>query len=216
MSHDEGRAPLPPHPTLDRYYADPAGQREFLDAMFEATAPHYGRLDGLVSFGSGPYYRRYALHRAGLEPGMVALDVATGTGLVAQAARALVGPTGRVTGLDRNAGMLAEARRTLGGGFVQGMAERLPFRGDHFDFLSMGYALRHVTDLDVTFAEGDHRDDEFSGVAERCVQEAAPCSSWSFRGRGRAWGSQWVASISSASCPGWPDGARGPARRRSS
>jgi demethylmenaquinone methyltransferase/2-methoxy-6-polyprenyl-1,4-benzoquinol methylase len=153
MSHDESRAPLPPHPTLDRYYADQTGQREFLDAMFEATAPHYGRLDGLVSFGSGPSYRRYALQRAGLKPGMVSLDVATGTGLVAQAARALVGPTGLVTGLDRNAGMLAEARRTLGGGFVQGMAERLPFRGDHFDFLSMGYALRHVTDLDVTFAE---------------------------------------------------------------
>jgi demethylmenaquinone methyltransferase/2-methoxy-6-polyprenyl-1,4-benzoquinol methylase len=138
MPRDERRAPLPPHPTLDRYYADQTGQREFLDAMFEATAPHYRRLDGLVSFGSGAAYRRYALHRAGLKPGMDTLDVATGTGLVAQAARALVGPTGRVTGLDRNTGMLAEARRTLGGGFVRGMAEQLPFRSDLFDFLSMG------------------------------------------------------------------------------
>jgi demethylmenaquinone methyltransferase/2-methoxy-6-polyprenyl-1,4-benzoquinol methylase len=153
MPRDEHRAPLPPHPTLERYYADQTGQREFLDSMFGATAPHYGRLDGLVSFGSGPYYRRRALQRAGLKPGMLSLDVATGTGLVAQAARALVGATGRVTGLDRNAGMLAEARRTLGRGFVQGMAERLPFRGEHFDFLSMGYALRHVTDLDATFRE---------------------------------------------------------------
>jgi len=153
MPRDEGRPSLPPHPTLDRYYADETGQREFLDSMFEATAPHYGQLDGLVSFGSGPYYRRNALRRAGLKPGMVSLDVATGTGLVAQAARALVGPSGRVTGLDRNGGMLAEARRTLGRGFVQGMAERLPFRGDLFDFLSMGYALRHVTDLEVTFQE---------------------------------------------------------------
>jgi len=153
MPRDEHRAPLPPHPTLERYYADQTGQREFLDSMFGATAPHYGRLDGLVSFGSGPYYRRRALRRAGLKLGMVSLDVATGTGLVAQAARALVGATGRVTGLDRNAGMLAEARRTLGRGFVQGMAERLPFRGEHFDFLSMGYALRHVTALDATFRE---------------------------------------------------------------
>jgi demethylmenaquinone methyltransferase/2-methoxy-6-polyprenyl-1,4-benzoquinol methylase len=153
MSGEESRTPLPPHPTLDRYYANSAGQREFLDSMFEATAPHYRRLDGLVSLGSGPYYRRYALRRAGLKPGMVSLDVATGTGLVAQAARALIGPTGRVTGLDRNAGMLAEARRALDRGFVQGMAERLPFRGDLFDFLSMGYALRHVTDLGITFGE---------------------------------------------------------------
>jgi demethylmenaquinone methyltransferase / 2-methoxy-6-polyprenyl-1,4-benzoquinol methylase len=153
MTREEGRGSLPPHPALGDYYADEAGHHRFLDSMFEATAHHYNRLNGLVSLGSGDYYRRHALRRAGLTRGMVSLDVATGTGLVAQAAQALVGPTGRVTGLDRNAGMLAEARRSVGSPLVQGSAERLPFRGDSFDFLSMAYALRHVSDLEVTFRE---------------------------------------------------------------
>jgi demethylmenaquinone methyltransferase / 2-methoxy-6-polyprenyl-1,4-benzoquinol methylase len=152
MAREEGRS-LPPHPALGDYYADEAGHHRFLDSMFEATARHYDSLNGLVSLGSGDYYRRQALRRAGLTRGMVSLDVATGTGLVAKAARALVGPTGRVTGLDRNAGMLAEARRTIGSPLVQGSAERLPFRDGSFDFLSMAYALRHVTDLEVTFQE---------------------------------------------------------------
>ena len=36
---------------------------------------------------------------------------------------------------------------------IKGRAESLPFPDDHFDFLSMGYALRHISDLSVAFAE---------------------------------------------------------------
>ena len=39
-----------------------------------------------MAFGSDRYYRRMALRKAGLKPGMKLLDVATGTGLVARAA----------------------------------------------------------------------------------------------------------------------------------
>ena len=154
MTEDNGGpgAPLNPHRDLDRYYDGEAGRRRFLDSMFDVVAPHYDGLNNLVSLGSGDYYRRNALRRAGLTEGMVSLDVATGTGLVARAARTLVGPFGRVTGLDPNAGMLAQARG-VGAPLVQGSAERLPFRSGSFDFVSMAYALRHVTDLDVTFQE---------------------------------------------------------------
>jgi demethylmenaquinone methyltransferase/2-methoxy-6-polyprenyl-1,4-benzoquinol methylase len=36
---------------------------------------------------------------------------------------------------------------------VEGRAESLPFPDNHFDFLSMGYALRHISDLSVAFTE---------------------------------------------------------------
>ena len=87
MPRDEGRPSLPPHPTLDRYYADSDRAREFLDSMFEATAPHYGRLDGLVSVRIRPVLPPERPARAGLEPDGL-LDVATGTGLVGAGARA--------------------------------------------------------------------------------------------------------------------------------
>lgn len=47
---------------------------------------------------------------AALRPGERVLDVACGTGVVARLAAPQVGPTGKVTGLDFNAGMLATAR----------------------------------------------------------------------------------------------------------
>jgi demethylmenaquinone methyltransferase/2-methoxy-6-polyprenyl-1,4-benzoquinol methylase len=84
---------------------------------------------------------------------MKCLDVAVGTGLVAREAVSLVGDPESVTGLDPSPGMLAQAAKALPIRLVVGRAEQLPFADHSFDFLSMGYALRHVTDLSATMRE---------------------------------------------------------------
>lgn len=135
-------------------HAAPAAdaERRSLALLFDDTASHYDRVIGLMSLGSGSWYRRDALRRAGLRAGMKLLDVAAGTGAVARAAVETVGPSGRVLGIDPSMGMLSQASK-LRIPLVQGVAERLPFRDGSFDFLSMGYALRLVTDLKHAFAE---------------------------------------------------------------
>lgn len=143
----------PPHPVLKRYYARDADRHSFVMTLFDGAARHYDRICGLGSFGTGRRYRRDALRRVGLGPGMRLLDVATGTGLVASSARAIVGEAGAVVGLDPSRGMLDEARKTLPTPLVQGKAEELPFGRDGFDILSLGYALRHVADLAEAFGE---------------------------------------------------------------
>lgn len=50
------------------------------------------------------------IERAAVQPGARVLDIACGTGAVTRRAAEHVGPTGSVTGLDLNAGMLAVAR----------------------------------------------------------------------------------------------------------
>jgi demethylmenaquinone methyltransferase/2-methoxy-6-polyprenyl-1,4-benzoquinol methylase len=87
---------------------------------------------------------------------MRVLDVATGTGLVAREARDLAGAAGGVVGLDLSESMLAETRRALRLPCVQARAEALPIGEASVDFVSMGYALRHVPDLRMAFA-GFHR-----------------------------------------------------------
>jgi ubiquinone/menaquinone biosynthesis C-methylase UbiE len=54
------------------------------------------------------------LRAARLAPGMRALDIATGTGLAAEAAAEAVGPTGHVVAADISPAMLARARERLG------------------------------------------------------------------------------------------------------
>jgi demethylmenaquinone methyltransferase/2-methoxy-6-polyprenyl-1,4-benzoquinol methylase len=144
---------MKPHPILAGYYADEAQRRRFLTRMFNETASHYDRINGIMAFGWGIWYRRWILQRVGLRPGARLLDVAVGPGAVAGAAVRIVGSPGRVVGIDPSPGMLAEARRKLPIPLVQGIAEQLPFRAGQFDFVSMGYALRHVSDLKHTFGE---------------------------------------------------------------
>jgi Methylase involved in ubiquinone/menaquinone biosynthesis len=142
-----------PHPVLKKYYERESDRRPFVSALFDNGAAHYDWICGLGSMGSGRFYRRWILMKYGLRAGMKLLDVATGTGLVAWAATRILGEPGAVVGLDPSIGMLRQAQKSLAIPLVQGIVEELPFATDHFDFLSMGYALRHVADLGVAFRQ---------------------------------------------------------------
>jgi demethylmenaquinone methyltransferase / 2-methoxy-6-polyprenyl-1,4-benzoquinol methylase len=144
---------IAPHPPLRRYYGEIEARQGFLNELFNRTAYQYRNIDRATGFGSGIWYRRRALLEAGLKSGMHVLDVACGPALMAQGARDLVGSFGSVIGLDPSIGMLREAQKGPCHKLVQGIGEQLPFADASFDFLSMGYALRHVSDLSATFLE---------------------------------------------------------------
>jgi demethylmenaquinone methyltransferase / 2-methoxy-6-polyprenyl-1,4-benzoquinol methylase len=142
-----------PHAPLTEYYGSEPERRAWVRGLFDRTAVDYDRIEALMSGGSGAWYRGHALARAGLAPGMQVLDVACGTGLVTAAALAQVGAAGSVTAVDPSLGMLAAGGERPGILRVGAMAECLPFSEGRFDFLSMGFALRHVSDIAAVFAE---------------------------------------------------------------
>jgi len=144
--------PLAPIGTLSGFFRTEEERREWVGGAFDRSARHYDRICAALSLGTGQWYRRQALLRAGLRPGMRLLDVATGTGLVARAALDAGVAAGSLVGVDPSAGMLEESRRHCPAALVRGTGERLPFREASFDFVAMGYALRHVADLEAAFA----------------------------------------------------------------
>ncbi|HKB89234.1 MAG TPA: class I SAM-dependent methyltransferase, partial [Opitutaceae bacterium] len=142
-----------PHPTLAVHYATPEAKPEFVNRLFDKGAKYY---DPVVDWGflhTGAAYRRWTLKQNGLRPGNHLLDVACGTGLVAVEAAKIIGTADNITCLDSSDGMLAIARSKLAAHFVLGRAEQMPLADNSFDFLTMGYALRHVTSLEETFRE---------------------------------------------------------------
>ena len=148
--HGQGRSP---HPVLDRYYPDESARQEVVTGLFDSAAHHYDWINACMSLGSGRRYRRIALRSAGLRPGMKLLDVGCGTGVLGIEAQAMVTPSGLVVGLDPSAGMLACAREAGLQRGTRGRGERLPYASGTFDLLTMGYALRHVADLEIAFEE---------------------------------------------------------------
>jgi demethylmenaquinone methyltransferase / 2-methoxy-6-polyprenyl-1,4-benzoquinol methylase len=142
-----------PHPPLKEYYAHEADRNGWVRGLFDQTAGDYDRVERVMAFGTGSWYRRRALARAGLREGMCMLDVGVGTGLTAREAARLVGPSGHVTGVDPSAGMMQSAVLPASVKLLLGSAEALPLATAEVEFVSMGYALRHVADLSAAFHE---------------------------------------------------------------
>jgi len=64
-----------PHPPLKEYYREEAERSEWVRQMFDCTAADYDRVERAMALGTGSWYRRRALARAGLTSGMRVLDV---------------------------------------------------------------------------------------------------------------------------------------------
>ena len=138
---------------MKEYYPREADRRSWVGGLFDRTAGDYDRVERAMAFGTGSFYRRRALRRAGLTPGMFVVDVGVGTGLVAREAAHLVGDATRVTGVDPSSGMVEQAKVPSGVRLMSGSAESIPLPDACADFVSMGYALRHISDLGVAFRE---------------------------------------------------------------
>lgn len=143
--------PIAPHPPLTEYYERPERREAWVRDIFDETAPWYDWATWFLSFGSGDWYRREALKRAGLQPGMKLLDLATGTGVVARAAAEVTGDPRSIVGMDASIGMLHSGRTSSAK--VQCPAELLALRDRSFDRISIGFALRHFADLAGVFRE---------------------------------------------------------------
>ncbi|MDA3934921.1 MAG: class I SAM-dependent methyltransferase [Gammaproteobacteria bacterium] len=147
------QARLTPHPVLKKYYPDVSSRRQRVDEMFDASARYYDRINTMMSFGSGRLYRAWALKRHGLGANMQLLDVGCGTGVLALIAQQKAGADGNVIALDPSIGMLRQARSNGVDNIINGLCEAMPFPAQQFDMLTIGYALRHLDDLNAAFVE---------------------------------------------------------------
>src|SRR4051812_38947791 len=73
-------------------------------------ADRYDRTVGILLLGNAGAMRTMTADLAGLQPGETVLDVGCGTGDLTQMAKARVGPTGHVFGIDAAPEMIEVAR----------------------------------------------------------------------------------------------------------
>ena len=129
-------------------------------AVFDSVARRYDLMNDLMSLGIHRWWKRYTMETAGLRPGQAVLDLAGGTGDLAERAARRVGPGGRVVVTDINDAMLAVGRERLTDRgvvgnvhYVQADAERLPFPDRSFHLVTMAFGLRNVTRKEAALAD---------------------------------------------------------------
>ena len=127
--------------------------------LFARIARRYDFLNDLQSFGLHRSWKRQVADLAKITPGASALDLCCGTGDITFA---LAQRGAATTGLDFSPQMLAVAngrsqkqkaknqdKKPQSANripqFVQGDAQQLPFGGNSFDVVTIGYGLRNLT-----------------------------------------------------------------------
>jgi demethylmenaquinone methyltransferase/2-methoxy-6-polyprenyl-1,4-benzoquinol methylase len=127
--------------------------------LFAGLPRRYDLAGALLSFGQDPRWRRAMVGAVQAGSGDRILDVATGTGMVAEALVSRYGCS--VVGLDQSPEMLSGAQAKLDADprladrieLVRGEAESLPFRDGEFEHLTFTYLLRYVEDPGATLRE---------------------------------------------------------------
>jgi demethylmenaquinone methyltransferase/2-methoxy-6-polyprenyl-1,4-benzoquinol methylase len=135
------------------YQEVPVGEKqERVRAVFDSVATRYDLMNDLMSMGIHRLWKRRAVEMAGVRRGQRVLDLAAGTGDLAEKFSKIVGPDGDVVMSDINEAMLNEGRsRLVDAGVVGNLdyaianAEALPFASDSFDCVTIGFGLRNVT-----------------------------------------------------------------------
>jgi len=129
--------------------------------MFAAIAKSYDLNNRVHSLWQDQSWRRFAVRRAEVKPTDIALDVACGTGDLAQAlARA---GAAKVIGLDFTFEMLEIARHKAGGlsptshpdriTYIQGDAQKMPLADGSTDVVTIAFGIRNVLDPARAIAE---------------------------------------------------------------
>jgi ubiquinone/menaquinone biosynthesis C-methylase UbiE len=129
------------------------------DEMTDHLVDFFDQIASVYDSWAGGQHGRVAarlVELAAPKKGEHVLDVATGTGLVAHLVAAKVAP-GSVIGIDLSDRMLSIARAKQGKNtqFVGMAAERLVFRPETFDVVTMGEALAYLSDPNDALEEAN-------------------------------------------------------------
>jgi demethylmenaquinone methyltransferase/2-methoxy-6-polyprenyl-1,4-benzoquinol methylase len=131
-----------------RWNESDEAKSSYVNELFSALAKRYNVMTDVWTLGLHRLWKRQAMELLALQPGERVLDVATGTGDLAFAEQAAVGPEGTVVGVDSCAAMLEVARQRQPGAvdFQEGDAMGLRFPDASFDVITIGFGLRNVAD----------------------------------------------------------------------
>lgn len=126
--------------------------------VFHSVANRYDLMNDLMSAGLHRLWKRFTIEQSGVREGSRVLDVAGGTADLSRLFAKRVGKTGQVVLTDINNSMLTIGRdRLLDDGVptpaVQCDAEKVPFRSNYFDCVTIAFGLRNMTHKDAALRE---------------------------------------------------------------
>ena len=132
-------------------------KEEKVHNVFETISNNYDKMNSVISFKQHIRWRSDTMKRMNVQKDTMALDVCCGTADWTIALAEAVGANGKVVGIDFSESMLKvgedKVRHLKQVKLVHGNAMDLPFPNDTFDYVTIGFGLRNVPDIDQVLRE---------------------------------------------------------------
>ena len=129
-----------------------AEKAERVAGVFNSVSADYDIMNDLMSLGTHRILKRIAVNQTKLKAGERVLDLAGGTGDMAMLLQKIVSSSGYVFVCDINQTMLKKGRERLldkgiikGITYVQADGEKLTFRKNSFDAITVSFGIRNFT-----------------------------------------------------------------------
>ncbi len=118
--------------------------------MFSSIARRYDLANTLLSFGRDGYWRKFAVSSLGVKRGDLILDIATGTGKLAEEA---LSAGAVVVGIDISHEMLRIAKNRLRMSLLRQDALKLGFKDESFDGAMVAFGIRNMASIEEALRE---------------------------------------------------------------
>jgi len=125
--------------------------------VFEDVFAKYDLMNDLMSLGIHRLWKRNFIQWLNPQKNTKLLDVASGTGDIAKLYLGKINFKGQVYCLDENKGMLElnkkKFKKNTNAKWFIGNAEKLKFKSNYFDYYTISFGIRNVSNINVALKE---------------------------------------------------------------
>ncbi len=129
---------------------------KLVNSVFTKVYKKYDLMNDIMSFGVHRIWKERLINWLNPQPGTKLIDVASGTGDIANLFLEKTNYSSQVTCVEPNIKMLSEGKLRLKGkniNWINSKAEEIPVKDDVYDYYTISYGLRNVTDINATLKE---------------------------------------------------------------
>ena len=130
---------------------------KLVNSVFSEVYKRYDFMNDIMSLGIHRVWKEKFIDWMNPQPNTKLIDVASGTGDIAKLFFNKTGKTGQITCIEPNKLMLQEGEKKLKKyeniKWINASAEKIPVKDNSFDYYSISYGIRNVSDINTTLKE---------------------------------------------------------------
>jgi len=132
-------------------------KKKIVTKVFEEVFDKYDLMNDLMSLGIHRLWKKTFINWLNPQENTKLIDVASGTGDIAKLFLEYINYKGKVYCVDENKGMLEINKKKLKNQnnvkWYCNKAEKLPFKDNEFDYYTISFGIRNVSNIDNAFKE---------------------------------------------------------------